>query len=44
MYASLLQLAGLLGLTAAAIIEFGVAGGLAGVSIGAIYLGLAADT
>lgn len=43
MIASFLQIAGLIGLFAAACIEFGVAGGVAGASISAVYVGLAME-
>ena len=43
MIASLLQLAGLVGLPVAGILEFGVPGGIAGASVSLIYVGLAME-
>ena len=43
MYATLLQIVGLVGLTVAAALEFGATGVVAGLSVGAVYVGLAAE-
>jgi hypothetical protein len=44
MKAALLQVGGLVGLTVAALIEFGAPGALAGLSIAAVYVGLAMES
>lgn len=43
MYATFLQIVGLIGLTVAAVLEYGVNGGIAGMAVTAIYIGLAAE-
>lgn len=44
MISTILQIVGLSGITLAGILEFGVAGGVAGASITAIYVGLAMES
>jgi hypothetical protein len=44
MIATVLQLLGLVGLTVAGTLEFGVPGLIAGVAVSALYVGAAADT
>ena len=43
MIATIMQIAGLVGLTAAGAIEYGYAGGIAGASIALVYVGLAME-
>lgn len=43
MIATILQIAGLIGLPVAGALEFGVSGGIAGASVSLIYLGLAME-
>lgn len=43
MLASVLQLCGLIAIAVGASLEFGVAGGAAGVGVGAVYVGLAME-
>jgi len=43
MTSAFLQLAGLVGVTVAAVLEFGVPGGVAGASVACVYVGLAME-
>lgn len=43
MIATILQIAGLIGLPVAGALEFGVPGGIAGTSVSLIYIGLAME-
>jgi len=43
MLATIMQIAGLVGLTAAGALEYGLPGGIAGASISLVYVGLAME-